>query len=367
MKWVIPQYDRERVNQAAKVLRNPPSFTNQLGVAPEQLNQDHKREIREWIDKVVQYSLPVIGNWRSSHSFPLNTFKIGLLRKAVQIDENSLVAQRLKRLSSITAKLHRFPEMKLSQMQDIAGCRAIVSSVSDAYKLVKLYKESDIKHKLVHQDDYIQAPKQSGYRSIHLIYGYYSDRKTTYNGLKVEVQIRSALQHAWATAVETVGIFIQQALKSSQGEKDWLRFFELMGTAIAIREQTPRVPNTPAETAALKEELRHFTKKLNVEGHLTSYAEALKTPQAVGPTDAHYFLLDLDTTTKVVKITGYKSAELEKASSDYATIERDIIAGQGWRDAVLVSVDSIEALKKAYPNYFLDTHRFIEAVNLAMV
>jgi hypothetical protein len=35
------------------------------------------------------------------------------------------------------------------------------------------------------------------------------------------------------------------------------------------------------------------------------------------------------------------------------------------RDVVLVSVDSLEALKKAYPNYFLDTHRFIQAVKHA--
>src|ERR1019366_9744121 len=98
---------------------------------------------------------------------------------------------------------------------------------------------------MLSEDDYVDHPKASGYRSYHLIYRYFSDKKATHNGLKIEVQIRSQLQHAWATAVETVGTFIQQALKSSQGEEDWLRFFALMGSAIAYREHGELVPDTP--------------------------------------------------------------------------------------------------------------------------
>src|SRR5690348_9890038 len=105
--------------------------------------------------------------------------------------------------------------MKLSQMQDIGGCRAVVASLSDVSRLVKHYKASDMKHKLLNEDDYITAPRKSGYRSYHLIYRYFSDKKSSHNGLRIEVQIRSQLQHAWATAVETVGTFIRQALKSS--------------------------------------------------------------------------------------------------------------------------------------------------------
>jgi ppGpp synthetase/RelA/SpoT-type nucleotidyltranferase len=65
--------------------------------------------------------------------------------------------------------------MKLSQMQDIAGCRAILGTVDGVEQLVHAYKHSEIKHKLVHEDNYIETPKASGYRSHHLIYRYYSD------------------------------------------------------------------------------------------------------------------------------------------------------------------------------------------------
>jgi len=257
--------------------------------------------------------------------------------------------------------------MKLSQMQDIAGCRAIVRSVAKVDELVSIYKQSDIRHSLVHEDDYIRQPRNSGYRSTHLVYRYRSDKNATFNDLKVEIQIRSPLQHAWATAVETVGTFIQQALKSSQGEEDWLRFFALMGSAIATRERTPPVPGTPTSARELRQEIRHFARQLDVINHLRIYAAALERPEEFGATkNAHYFLLELDPSQRRMRITGYRSDELERASADYLNVEREITTSALSRDAVLLSVESLAALRRAYPNYFLDTHRFIAAVRSAL-
>jgi (p)ppGpp synthase/HD superfamily hydrolase len=210
MDWVSPAYSRKRVDAAGVVLSSPST--------PGRFDYD------EW-----ETALSVINNWRSSHSRPLYTLRFCLRRNAEKIDKNVLVAQRIKRLSSIRLKLSLSPRMKLSQMQDIGGCRAVAESVGAVKKISERIKNSDIKHKLICEDDYIKSPKQSGYRSSHLIYKFFSDKKETHNGLRIEIQIRSQLQHAWATAVEIAGTFIHQALKSSQGESDWLRFFALMG------------------------------------------------------------------------------------------------------------------------------------------
>src|SRR3989344_2389410 len=65
--------------------------------------------------------------------------------KALEIlDKSALVVQRLKRLPSILKKLKRRyegkePTMNLSQMQDIAGCRAVLSNVES---VKKVYLES---------------------------------------------------------------------------------------------------------------------------------------------------------------------------------------------------------------------------------
>jgi hypothetical protein len=310
-------------------------------------------------------ALTVISNFRSSHSRPLNTMTVGLRRRAVVESDNFLVAQRVKRLSSIVAKLRRFPGLRLSQMQDIGGCRSVLTSVNEVQAVVERYKKSSIRHELASEDDYITHPKDSGYRGVHLVYKYLSDRKETYNGLKIEIQIRSLLQHAWATAVETVGTFIRQALKSSQGEEEWLRFFALMGSAIAYRENAELVPGTPTNLAELKTELRRYVALLDVEQHLHTYGAALQTFENEAIQGAHYYLLELDPAARQVKVVGYKQAQLAAAEEDYIKLEREITERPG-RDAVLVSVESLEALHRAYPNYFLDTNLFIDAVKTAV-
>jgi hypothetical protein len=255
--------------------------------------------------------------------------------------------------------------MKLSQMQDIGGCRAVVGNLNQVQGLVKRYKSSDIKHKLLKEDDYIANPKRSGYRSFHLIYKYFSDKKATHNGLRIEVQIRSRLQHAWATAVEIVGTFIQQALKSSQGQADWLRFFALMGSAIALREGSPPVPETPDDPGALKAELRDYAKRLDVTARLRAYGAAVQIVDQTQIEDADYYLLELDALAMRVNVFGYRSNELAKATSEYLSVEKKIVGTIG-TDAVLVSADSMTSLRRAYPNYFLDTQKFIEAVQKAI-
>jgi hypothetical protein len=249
-------------------------------------------------------------------------------------------------------------------MQDIGGCRAIVSNVPNVKKVVQAYHESRHKHKLNHVDDYIADPPVSGYRGVHLIYKYVSDKNKTYNDLKIEIQIRSQLQHAWATAVETVGTFINQALKSSRGEENWLRFFALMGSALADRERTKLVPGTPSNRKELFSELKRAASGLDVSNRLRAYGSALQT-LSTAREKAHYFLLHLDPEANQIEISGFKYNELNLASEKYLDMERKI-RGRPGADAVLVSVDSLDSLRRAYPNYFLDTEVFLSALETAL-
>lgn len=169
--------------------------------------------------------LKVINSWRRAHAYPMNTFAINL-RHIVNNIDGAVVVQRLKRLKTIEDKLVRFPEMELYRMQDLGGCRVIVPSVEDVYTVVKRMEQSRIRHKKAKPKDYIQAPNpDTGYRGYHLIYQYHSERNTKFNGLRIEIQVRTALQHSWATAVETVGEMTSNGLKFNQGDERWLLFF----------------------------------------------------------------------------------------------------------------------------------------------
>lgn len=309
-------------------------------------------------------ALDIINNWRSAHSFPLNTFAVRLRRKGHEIDPECLIAQRIKRLSSIEHKLDRFPKLPLSQMQDIGGCRAVMSTVEKVQDLVKVYTVgSDLKHTLLRVDDYMACPQASGYRGVHLIFKYFSDKNTVYNDLKIEIQVRSQYQHAWATAVETVGTFQKQALKSSIGEARWLRFFALMGTAIALFEGTAPVDGTPANPTELADELQKLAAELDIVRRLRAYGNVLQHLEHEA--NADYYILLLDPGARSVSITGFGRRQLEAAQARYLEVERSIQDRPGM-DAVLVSVDSVAALQRAYPNYFLDTSVFIELVQLVL-
>jgi len=335
--YPIPEYSRREVNRAGEIF----------------LNQQAS-------DAEKDYALTVINNWRTSHNFPLNTFQMRLRKIAKSINTDSLIAQRIKRLASIKLKLERFEGMNMAQIQDIGGCRAIMKDMSEVDQLVNNYRHESrgIKHKIAKEQDYIQYPKNSGYRGVHLIYKYKSDKNPVYDDMRVEIQIRTLMQHAWATAVETVGTFIQQSLKSSQGEADWLRFFIVMSSAMAIKEGKPTVPGTSENYQILKNEITELANKLDVEGHLTTFRESIEVIGQKYTKGAHYFLLELDPVRKRVTIKPYTQTQLVTASLDYVTLEKRILNDN--RDAVLVSADSIESLKLAFPNYYLDTEYFLE-------
>jgi hypothetical protein len=340
MAWVVRQFSKTRIDRAGEMLVRPHP-------GPE-----------------LDEALEIVNNWRSSHAFPLNTIQMALRRLARQVDSQPIIAQRIKRLSSIELKLKRFPTMTLSQMQDLGGCRAIVSDLPNVFRTFELFRRSRTKHKFT-VDNYINTPQRSGYRGIHLIWRYSSDKNRTYNGQKIEMQLRSTVQHSWATAVETVGTFTRHALKSSIGPERWLRFFALMGTVVAIREGSNTVPGTPADTAELLNELRDIVTELDVINRLVAYGAALQHFNSNTAGDAHYFLIELDTENQRTLVRGFRSDQLEKANAEYLELERKITP-TSQSDAVLVSVENIAVLQRAYPNYFLDTRAFLDMVREAL-
>ena len=350
MSWTEPKYTPRQVNVAGKAVAR---FFG---------NEDDSQTDEEW--EAVDGHLEVVNNFRVSHNYPLTIFQQNLLDSARRFETDPLVAQRIKRLSSIWRKLIAHPTMRLTQMQDIGGCRAVLESVERVRKLVKHYSEkSRIKHKPLPRDDYIEQPKASGYRGVHLIYHYVSDKKATYNGLKIEMQIRTRYQHAWATAVETVGTFVGQALKSSLGDDDWLRFFALMGSVIAMREKTPLVPNTPVKRRDLISEVAYYEERLEVIRSLEQYANAL-TYMKRNVEQAHWYVLELNPKEGALLIEGFPSDELHFAEEAYEQAERR--TRRNGTDAVLVSVHSVSTLERAYPNYFADTNMFLDLLTQAL-
>lgn len=113
------------------------------------------------------------------------------------------IKSRVKTSESIVRKLKRRGyESTLENMQkyinDIAGIRVICSFTSDIYRVAEmLANQSDVK--VLSIKDYIKNPKDSGYKSYHMIVSvpiYLSDSVID---TKVEVQIRTVAMDFWAS------------------------------------------------------------------------------------------------------------------------------------------------------------------------
>lgn len=307
----------------------------------------------------INEALDLINVWRSNHMHPLNVLKNSLVRllnkhKICPI----LISQRLKRLESIIYKLDLNSNMGLGGMQDIGGYRAVLKDTKDLMKLKELL-EIGKSHKLLKINDYVEKPKPSGYRSIHFIY-IYNSKVEKYDGLRLELQIRTKLQHNWATAVETAGIITKTSLKSSQGPDEWLEFFKIVSSLFALKEKLPVLEehnNLTMEELMLQCEKQ--STKLNVIDMLRALrisANQIETNKFPGD----YYIIHIDVQKKLVQVRSYKKKYIYEASKDYLEIEKNI---QNTDNAVvLVSSSSIKSLKKAYPSYFLDTSEFISTL-----
>jgi len=131
------------------------------------INQIKKAGKKLINDRQNEESLEILSYWRALHAKSLDDAFKYVEQNGKNIDINILLAKRLKRTESIVNKLERLKgKVQLTTMNDIAGCRAILPTQKKVNKLVKELKKKKI-FKVFR--DYIEKPRSSGYRSIHMI------------------------------------------------------------------------------------------------------------------------------------------------------------------------------------------------------
>lgn len=336
INWKRSVYKRGEIDRAGEILRQP-------------LN-----DYREYINA---YS--VMDNWRSSHAFPLNTMQMSLRRRSWTIDSTADIVQRLKRAPSVISKLPRYDGMLLSRIQDLGGCRSILNRIPDVYELREQYRNSRDRHELATEKDYIAHPQESGYRGVHLVYKYKSDRVDAYNGHRIELQLRTRVQHAWATAVEIAGIYVRTPLKSSIGPVDWLDFFKFASSAFSIMEETAKLHARLSDKEVI-ENLNRIDERLDARSKLKSFNAAHNSiAQGRRKSDSHFILI-LNLEDQKTTIEPFGNVTL--ASERYTELETNYLSND-LVDVVLVAAESIESATSAYPNYFVDTTQFLSLLD----
>lgn len=288
--------------------------------------------------------------WRESNVYPMRRVRAELLARMRADKAQGITAARLKRMASIRKKL-RTRNLTLYQMQDIGGCRAITNDISDFEKALRPYIDGRSRYAIVDDDDHIGQPKATGYRSRHLVLKFNDPDDDRFNRHFVELQIRTRSQHAWATAVEAVGLVRGEDLKGGIGDPKWLRLFQVMAGEMAAYEETAAVPNVSSDSAERRKELIQLNRELDALQALDSYNRAIKHTESIYSFSAPYYLIEYDTNRMDVSVRPFNFAAF--GSAQYADAERNKNV-----NSVLVEVEKVADLREAYPNYFLDVGTF---------
>ena len=352
--WIQPEYSRSHVKRSGEILR-------------------HSKAPFDETD-----AISVLNNWKAAHELPLHYIKKTIKKYAKDVTKQNTIVQRRKRTESILLKLHQQPKLDLARMQDLVGFRVVFRHQDNKKNLdcieefIQKISSSKMRSKVTRWTNYIEKPRNSGYRSVHAIFKYKSPNYPSHNNMQVELQIRTKIQHIWATAVETVGMFHKSNLKQEQGDKNWLEFFRLMSELMAIDEGTLQVE--PEQEYILRNKLSELSREIEAESKLKMISiqhgmlqKAYRHLRKKTKFKSGYMLLKLDLQPveggdkPTIQLTAYDGVEggEELATEKYGEMEKE--ANENPMCYVLLAKsEDINNLRDGFPNYFADIQEFIE-------
>ena len=297
-----------------------------------------------------QEAKETVNRWREIHRQPLQRL-LDDIQPLLERRPDAVVAGRIKKIDTIIDKLQRpnAPD-KLDTMYDIAGCRIVVPLLQDLEELcAELSVLEGFNEGRSASRDYIAHPRQGGYRCRHLIFNYEGPWGPF--KLSVELQVRTELQHAWATAVEMYDRAAKTRLKFNEllpGASDCFAFMSKVITRIegGKGERQDQLRDWPEEAASLQDMLK-------VQAVLRAACDANFLVMGEGDDPHGYCLVELDYEVQTAEA---KPIEGEGAVAAYLESE---LAAEGTVDVLLLWGTSLEKMKKLYPNYFGDISMFI--------
>jgi hypothetical protein len=245
--------------------------------------------------------------------------------------------------------------MQLSRMDDVAGCRLIFQSVKDLYDFRAKFHRARFNHTRRNNPDrydYIKTPKPTGYRGVHDVYEY--DVRSTVGkslaGLYVEIQYRTLVQHAWATAVEVIGFITESQPKFQKGDK---RYEQAMALASEILARVFEDMKGPFPDLTDRELVERFL-RLDKELSLIEMLRGINiTNKAV-----------MDRRNAILIISPKKELEVKtyRDATDALRALFELEKQFPNRDVVLVRADTSDEVRLAFKNYFSDARDFIQKI-----
>ena len=206
-----------------------PYSNNHIDNAGKVLRRSHAGEQPVPSSEELAAARAVVEQFRSAHVASMQAARRGLTLSIRDSGVEAEISQRLKRMPTIIDKLTRVPR-RLSTLVDIGGCRAILANQDDVQRVQEIFLQNSLRRNddEDHLIDYVAAPRESGYRSVHI--------HTKYDGRRVEVQLRTRWQHLWAKYVEDLTGWTGVDFKNGEGPEGAHRSLRHLSEGLAELE-----------------------------------------------------------------------------------------------------------------------------------
>lgn len=330
-----------------------------------------------------QSDIELVDQWRASHAYVLNTFQIFFKRRIKEFNTQIEFAQRLKRRNTIIDKLLRRNTKgeklisDVTTMQDFAGCRLIFPDMESLNGFREFLHSSkkmkSVLHILKHANEtekfnYVDNPKWTGYRGIHEIFIHRprlhrkdKDNAKPWRNLLCEVQYRTRIQNAWATALEISDLIDNERTKFALIEDKVpprVEFFQLISELLARfhENSTNALPDLTIEQ--IRAQINDLEGQLGILRRLSAI-KVTKNYTALKRHNVLNIYLDKNKGIKL-KVLVFKNAiDAIKKSQELESSKESL-------NAVYVASNQPNELRRAYKNYFNDPVDFVELVNEAL-
>lgn len=369
----------------AEVEQSLKSFIQEQDLVPERFTYSGK-DVKRASDAYrkqegdLKKSLTVIQAFREAHEQPLKTISYFLSQCCDHLKLKITPVSRLKRTDTIINKLQR-PSLDgktpnktcVKTMVDIAGCRLIVPNMEILRKVTSYIEEKVTgiqRIEVIRIRDYIAEPKDNDcrYRSLHIHFKYHTKQGKTF---KVEAQLRTENQHAWATTVEIIDLLAHTKIKTHSHDelykheiqKKWELLLICMSDYIADKE------NVIVLTSEKKQEISQKLIELNNELHAIQQLESFqmmnkKLETLIDNNKPQHVLFLINEAKQTILLEEVYEKE-KPAIARYNLIEKTFTGIENL-NALLVSTEKMSSISQAYPNYAGDCSEFITLLNEAI-
>lgn len=329
------------------------------------LAKEKFKTYEEWVaaDKIFD-------DFRQAHLQPLTSTTIAIQNWFRADNATYIIVQRLKRKPQILKKLRRL-NTRLTQLQDIGGLRIVVDQNSDVDRLIeyitnKLKQQTSIGVKRI--VDYRQKGRDdSGYRAAHII----MER----DGVSLELQIRSCIQHYWAELIERTSVIYGNVIKELEGDKIVIDYFKELSNLFYLIE-TGQHPdsNQRIDIERRRIEAESIINESDTRNILSGYVNEglVKTlvdkERRIGESNFNNWVFIFNWNQGIFVDWTIVGLNPDEAIKSYVEYENNYPADKGF-EVVLVGTSSVANVRETHSHYFGLAQRtnILETLNESIV